>query len=170
MLTSPSFPRVDDPHWHSQPSVQLAQHSFSHAQSGQPSQQAPLALQVAFLLLQQPALVAVFDVDDVKPNVPAAIAASRTIPRDNFVNMETLTPVKRIDRNSNERTFGPVLYQIIQEQCKMRCGMAAPNATICSLAVPAVASAGMNGREAAAVAGVRSGRPLSWVPLTGAVR
>jgi hypothetical protein len=101
MLTSPSFPRLDDPHWHSQPSVQSAQHSFSHAQSGQPSQQPPLLLQVAFLLLQQPALAAVLDVDEDKPNVPAASAASNTKPIENLAIMETLTPVKRINRNSN---------------------------------------------------------------------
>jgi hypothetical protein len=94
MLTSPSLPRLDEPHWHSQPSVQLAQHSFSHAQSGQPSQQSPLLLQVAFLLLQQPALAAGVEFDDDQPTVPAASAASNTKPIENLAIMESLTPVK----------------------------------------------------------------------------
>jgi hypothetical protein len=85
-----------DSHLQLQPFSQSLQHSFSHLQSGQPSQQAPL-LQVAFLLLQQPDLAAGVAFDDVKPNVPAASAASNTSPKDIFVNIESPTPVLRIN-------------------------------------------------------------------------
>jgi hypothetical protein len=73
---------------HSQPSLQLAQQSHSHLQSGQPSQQsseqhsAPLAQQV-------PALAGLgsFELDDV-PAMPAAIRpAATTRPPNNFINM-----------------------------------------------------------------------------------
>jgi hypothetical protein len=50
MLISPTVPSVLEPHGHSQPSVQSAQHSLSHGHLGQSLQQAAFASQVLLLL------------------------------------------------------------------------------------------------------------------------